>query len=172
MTTLFIVCLGVGAGVVIISLLLGQVGGAFDADFGGPFKPLVIALFLTVFGGMGLIFMPMFAYYWIAIVLAGVAGIFAAGIVFRFVMIPLQRRENTTAHEKQSLIGVCGKVSEAIPAGGHGKITYTFGDKIMSGPAKSKDGGAVERGTEVEIVYIERNTYVVCKQKNINKEVV
>jgi len=166
MATFLFICLGVGVGVVLLSLILGQVGGAFDAEFGGPFKPVLIALFLTAFGGLGLVFLPMFAYYWIALVLAGASGIFVAGIMYRFVMIPLQKRENTSAHEKQSLIGVVGRVAETIPAGGFGKITYTHSDKIMSGPAKSQDGSGIERGVEVEILYIEGNTYIVCEKNN------
>jgi len=161
MATIFFICLGVGVGVVVLSLLLGQVGGVFDADFGGPLKPILIALFLTVFGGLGLIFLNVFVLYWLAAALAAVGGLLLAGFVYRFVLVPLQKRQNTSAHEKQSLIGASGKVAEAIPAGGFGKITYVYGSKIMSGPAKSEDGGAIARGTEVDIVYIERNTYIV-----------
>lgn len=165
MEALFFICLGVGAGFVILSVIFGQVAGALDADISAgasisPFKPVVIALFLTGFGGLGLILLPMF-HLWMVLSLAGLAGLAMAFVVFRFVVVPLHRWQNTSAHEKQSLIGARVKVSERIPQGGYGKVTYTYNDKIMSGPAKSEDGNEIARGAMAEIVYIEKNTYHV-----------
>jgi len=76
-------------------------------------------------------------------------------------MVPLHKWQNTSAHDKQSIIGVTARVAEHIPQGGYGKISYTYDNKILSGPAKSEDGNEIKRNTEVEIVYIERNTYHV-----------
>jgi len=92
------------------------------------------------------------------------AGLFVSYLLFRFVVVPLHKWQNTNTHEKQSIIGVTAKVAEHIPQGGFGKITYTYNDKIMSGPAKSEDGNEIERNTMVEIVYIEKNTYHVRKK--------
>ena len=164
MNVIFFICLGVGAGFVVISALLGQVGGLMDIDVGSaasPFKPILIAFFLTVFGGLGLIFLPMFPMAWMAIGVAASGGLGLSWLIFRFVIIPLNRWQNTSAHERQSIIGVTAKVAELIPQGGYGKITYTYDDKIMSGPAKSEDGNEIQRNTMVEIVYIEKNTYHV-----------
>lgn len=169
MATFFFICLGVGGGFVILSLIFGQIGGALDADIdvGGvsPFKPVLIALFLTVFGGLGLIFLPIFPFWWMVAGFSALGGLILAALVFRFVIVPLHKWQNTSAHEKQSLIGVAAKVAEGIPQGGFGKITYTYNDKIMSGPARSENGNGIERGSNVEIVYIERNTYHVRIKK-------
>jgi len=167
MNILFFICLGVGAGFVIISALLGQIGGALDTDIGGiimPFKPIIIAIFLTVFGGLGLIFLSIFPLAWMVLSLAIGGGLLVSYLLFRFVVVPLHKWQNTNTHEKQSIIGVTAKVSEHIPQGGFGKITYTYNDKIMSGPAKSEDGNEIERNAVVEIVYIEKNTYHVRKK--------
>ena len=167
MNVFFFICLGVGAGFVIISALLGQIGGMLDVDVGGiitPFKPIIIAIFLTVFGGLGLIFLGTFPLAWMALSIAAAGGLLVSYLLFRFVVVPLHKWQNTNTHEKQNIIGVTAKVTEHIPQGGFGKITYTYNEKIMSGPAKSEDGSEIERSTMVEIVYIERNTYHVRKK--------
>ena len=167
MNVFFFICLGVGAGFVIVSALLGQIGGMMDTDVGGiitPFKPIIIAIFLTVFGGLGLIFLTIFPLAWMALSLAIGSGLLVSFFLFRFVVVPLHKWKNTNTHEKQSIIGVTAKVTEYIPQGGYGKITYTYNDKIMSGPAKSEDGNEIERNVMVEIVYIEKSTYHVRKK--------
>ena len=165
MTALFFVCMGVGAGFVLLSVFFGQISGMLDFDFDAgagvsPFKPIVIAIFLTVFGGLGLIFAPIFQ-VWMALSFAALGGLAMAYLLFRYVVVPLHRWQNTSAHEKQSIIGIAAKVTEHIPQGGYGKITYTYNDKILSGPAKNENGGEIARDTRVEIVYIEKNTYYV-----------
>jgi membrane protein implicated in regulation of membrane protease activity len=163
LNVIFFICLGVGAGFVVITALLGQIGGALDIDgaAASPFKPILIAFFLTVFGGLGLIFTPIFPMAWMAISIAAAGGLGLSWLIYRFVVVPLYRWQNTSAHERQSIIGVTAKVTEHIPQGGFGKITYTYEDKIMSGPAKSEDGNEIARNTVVEIMYIEKNTYHV-----------
>jgi len=164
MTTFFFICFGVGAGFILLSFLLGQVGGMLDADYNGatisPFKPIIIAVFLVAFGGLGLILAQMF-HIWMALPVSLFGGFVLGYLIYRFVVVPLHKWQNTSAHDKQSIIGVTAKVSEAIPQGGYGKITYTYNDKIMSGPAKSEDGNQIHRNTVVEIMYIEKNTYHV-----------
>jgi len=154
----------VGAGFVILSVVFGQVFGALDFDFetgtASPFKPIFIALFLTGFGGLSLIFYPAVG-EWFAMVIGGAGGLVLTYLMFKFVLLPLKRWQNTTTHEKQSMIGKTAKVAETILQGGFGKLTYIVNDKIVSGPAKSEDGQRIEKNTEVEIVYIERSTYYV-----------
>ncbi|MCL2415549.1 MAG: hypothetical protein FWD01_01945 [Defluviitaleaceae bacterium] len=159
---IYFVCFGVGAGFVLISTVFGDV--LSDADLGAmPFKPILIALFLTVFGGMGLIFQT-FLYGWIATGAAALSAIALSYIVWREVILRLQRWQNTNVHEKQSLIGFTAKVSEKILQGGYGKITYVVNEKIVSSSAKSENGEPIDRNTIVEIVYIEKNTYYVRKK--------
>ncbi|MCL2854413.1 MAG: hypothetical protein FWE21_02190 [Defluviitaleaceae bacterium] len=164
MATLFFIFFGVGAGFVVLSVVLGQAFGAsgmdFDAGAASPFKPIFIALFFAAFGGLGLIFNPIFG-PWGAAGIGGLGGLGLTFVILKFILLPLQRRQNTNTHEKQSMVGRTAKVSETILQGGFGKITYVVNDKIVSGPAKSENGAGIERNKEVEIVYIERNTYHV-----------
>jgi len=169
MATLFFVCMFVGVGFVVLSLIFGSIGGdGADFDSAGdsgvsPFTPLVGSIFLTAFGGVGLFALPIFD-IWIAFIAAGFGGLGLAFLMFRIAIVPLHRWQNTSAHDRQSLIGHPAKVAENIPQGGYGKITYTFDDKILSGPAKSDNGNEIKRGEAVEIIYIEKNTYHVRKK--------
>jgi membrane protein implicated in regulation of membrane protease activity len=152
----------VGLGYAVIGFLLGEVIGHADVDAThiSPLKPAVIAAFVTVFGGSGLLFMmvvpPLFA-----LPLAALCGAAVAFLIYRFIVVPLSRAQNTTAIEIQSLIGQRAKVTEGIPQGQYGKITYKVNDSIYTAPAKSQDGSEIARNTDVEIVYIENNAYFV-----------
>ena len=164
--TIFVICFGVGAGFVILTAIFGEILGVIDAGLStgaAPFKPILLALFLTVFGGLGLI-LNVFLVDWFAAGIAALAGIFIAYALYRHVIARLLKWQNTSTHEKQSLIGHPAKISEAIPQGGFGKITYSINDKIVSAPAKSETGEEIGRGTAVEIVYIEKSIYHVRKK--------
>jgi membrane protein implicated in regulation of membrane protease activity len=168
MATVFFVALCVGAGFVVLSFIFGQVFGAIDIDFdtaaASPFKPVFIALFLTAFGGLGLIFVPVLG-DWAAATIGALGGLALAYLVFRFILLPLKRWQNTTVHDRQHIIGHQAKVTESIAQGGFGKITYIINEKIVSGPAKSESGALIPKNTQVEIVYIEKNIYFV-REKN------
>ena len=129
-----------------------------------PFKPMVIATFLTVFGGTGLLFdsrmLWMFA-------LAGAAfcGLAVAFALLRFVYVPLYKYQGRGVVEKQRLVGMSATVTEGIPQGGFGKIKYVVEDNAFTAPAKAEDGGIIPRGSAVQIMYIEKNAFFV-KIKN------
>lgn len=136
-------------------------GGDAGSDIGvSPFKPTIIAAFLGVFGGAGMIIYPYFIVY-VVFALAGLVGLAISFLMYRFVYIPLYRAQNTSAVEKQSLVGRLAKVSEYIPQGKYGKITYYVNGNTYTAPAKSESGDEIKRNTEVEIVAIVKSTYYV-----------
>jgi len=162
--------MGVGVGFVVLSLILGQAFAAssmsFDSGGASPFRAIFIAVFLSTFGGLGLIFYPLLG-IWGGLPIGGLGGLGLTFFLLKFVLMPLMRWQNTNTHEKQAVVGKTAKVTESILEGGYGKITYSVNDKIVSGPAKSEDGMAIERNTEVDIMYIEKNTYFVKKKDDI-----
>ena len=162
METVFTVMLGVGVGYAVIGFLLGEVIGHSDVDATSisPLKPAVIASFIVVFGGAGLISLRFFDPL-LAIPFAGLVGVGVAFFVYRCIIVPLSKAQNTTAIDIQSLIGHRAKVTEKIPQGQYGKITYVVNDSTYTAPAKAEDGGEIARSSAVEIMYIERNTYFV-----------
>jgi len=139
-----------------------------DADAGdiypgggvSPFKPVIFAAFLGVFGGIGMILSKNFIFY-ICFILSGTAGLAVSFLLYRFVYIPMYKAQNTSAVEKQSLIGKNAMVSEYIPQGGYGKITYHASGNTYTAPAKSESGDEIKRNADVVIAAIIKNTYYV-----------
>jgi len=134
-----------------------------------PFKPTVIAAFLVVFGGAGMIVLTSLGVY-LSLTVAGAAGLIAGGAVYRLYAF-LYSRQNTSAVAKHSLIGYDAKVSEFIPQGKYGKITYYVNGNTYTAPAKSDNGEEIRRGSNVEIVSIVKSTYYV-KQKLLETDAV
>jgi membrane protein implicated in regulation of membrane protease activity len=162
------VCFGVGVGYTVIAFLLGEALDAFNfgSDFGtgslGFLKPAVIAAFITVFGGTGLLLLRFSDTFWVLSLAATLAAA-VAYVLYRFVIIPLNKAQNTSAVEIQSLIGHKAKVSEKIFQGGFGQISYSVNASIYNSPAKAEDGGEINRGEPVEIIYIQDSVYYVRK---------
>jgi membrane protein implicated in regulation of membrane protease activity len=99
--------------------------------------------------------------------LAVSAGLCAAFLVFRFVLVPLYKRQSTSALPAGSFIGSKANVTVTIPQGKYGQIAYSSPNgNTYSAPAKSEDGCEIARGTAVEIIYIEKNTYFVRSVEN------
>jgi len=171
MNVMFWVFFGVGAGYTVIGFILGEVFNVFDfdTDFGSggtvsPLKPAVLAAFATVFGGAGLLLqftsMPVYG----TLPISALIGTATAYAMYRFVIVPLSKAQNTSSPEIQSLIGCAAKVTEKIFQGGYGQIAYAVNGNTFNSPAKSDDGVELARGTDVEIMYIEDNTYYVRKK--------
>jgi len=163
---MYLVLFGVGIGFVLISLILGGMVEVEGVSFFSFLKPTLIAVFLMVMGGIGLLFDSVFVTALgdgLVLFASFLGGLGAAGLVNRFVLIPLQRAQNTSAFFKQNTLGTSAEVIEPIPQGGYGKIRYNVSGSVVTSPAKSEDGNAISRGTNVEIFYIDKNTYVVRK---------
>lgn len=162
LTAVFTILLGVGAGYTVIAFLLGEFMGHTDVDIANisPLKPTVIAAFITVFGGAGLV-LSQFVNEITALPLAGLIALAVATVIYRFIIVPLTKAQNTTAIEQQNLIGCTAQVTETIPQGKYGKITYKVNERIYTAPAKAEDGNEIARNSRVEIVQIEKNTYYV-----------
>ena len=169
MAIFFWVCFGVGVGYTVISFALGEVFSTFDlnadVDSGALsfLKPAVIAAFATVFGGAGLLLMRFFAILWVLPLAATIAAL-VAYILYRFVIMPLSKAQNTSTIEIQSLIGHSATVTGKILQGSYGQITYTMKGNTFNSPAKAEDGGEIAANTPVEIIYIQDNTYYVRKK--------
>jgi membrane protein implicated in regulation of membrane protease activity len=93
--------------------------------------------------------------------LAGLLGAAVSFLIYRFVVVPLSKAQNTSAVEIQSLVGHKAKVTEKIFQGGFGQITYHVNGNTYNSPARSENGGEIARGAGVEIIYIQDNTYFV-----------
>lgn len=165
---LFWVCFGVGVIYTIISFLLGQLFDFFDFDGDfeigsniSPLKPVCIAAFVTVFGGIGIILMKNKLPFIISFIIALSIAFVVAFIIYKCVIVQLYKAQNTSAIERQKLIGQKAKVTLTIRQGGYGKITYIINGNTYNSPAKSENGNEIKSGTEVQICYIDKNTFFV-----------
>ena len=165
------VLFGVGIGFILLSLFIGEIGdiGEFGEFDGGSvfsfLKPSIIALFMVVTGGVGIIITPLITGGGgIVLFISAISGLALAGLMNRFVLVPLRRAFNTSAFNMQDTIGMVAEVISPIPEGGYGKIRYNISGSYVTSPAKSEDGNAVKCGENVEIIYIEKNTYFVRRQ--------
>jgi membrane protein implicated in regulation of membrane protease activity len=139
------------------------VDGASEGGFGGvsPLKPSVIAAFITVFGAAGLLLtglIPLFA----VLMTAAFIALTVAFVLYRFIIIPLHKAQNTSTVDMQHFVGMKARVTEKIIQGGYGQITYQVNGNTFTSPAKAEDGSVIERHSTVEIIYIQNNTYYVA----------
>ena len=163
---MYVVFFGIGIGFILLSFLLD----AF-VDIDSPlaiFQPKLIAVFLTVTGGIGIILSRRLDVVFAASIILTISvlsGLFIAGIIQRFVIIPMHKAQNTSTFDKQATIGITAKIISPIPQDGYGKIRYSVSGSVVTSPAKSEDGGEIKNGENVDIVYIEGSTYFVRRQE-------
>jgi membrane protein implicated in regulation of membrane protease activity len=85
-----------------------------------------------------------------------VSGIGAAAVVFWFVAKVLIEREAPLDPADYEMVGVLGKLSIPIRAGGTGEVIYSQeGTRRVAG-ARSEDGAAIPKGTEVVVTRYEK----------------
>jgi membrane protein implicated in regulation of membrane protease activity len=116
-----------------------------------------IAAFLAWFGGTGYLLRHYYGvWYVIALAAAVVSGVGAATVVFWFLAKVLRSREESLDPADYDMIGVLGKLSIAIRPGGTGELIYSQeGTRRVSG-ARSEDGAAIPKGTEVMVTRYEK----------------
>ena len=167
---MYIVLFGVGAVFIILSFFIG---GLVDTEFEGPaffafLKPMLVAIFLVVVGGLGMLLAPHFDFGGgLLLFICAISGFAVAGVVNRFILIPLHRAQNTSAFHIQDAIGATAQVISPIPQGGYGKIRYNVSGSTVTSPAKSEDGNQINSGEAVEIIFIEKSTYFVRRVAQI-----
>lgn len=177
MIIVFQVCFFVGIGFTLISFILGHLteligldGLHFDfhpvgIDFILPLSPALYVMFVTVFGGMGLILsnvehpLPI-----LIITLISVAtGVLVSTFVYKFIIKPLRKAQNTSAPDTEDLIGIEATVNETIKAGAFGEITYVINGNSFAAPAKATSQEEIPKGSKVSICWIENYVFYVAK---------
>ncbi|OPJ60487.1 hypothetical protein [Clostridium oryzae] len=133
-----------------------------------PFKPLVIVSFLTVFGGVGMIgthakLNPIITFF-----LAFILAYLIAAILYKFILIPLYRAQNTSSVMQKEIIGMRAVVLSPILEESFGQISYVINGSRQNAPAKSIDGKSVSQGQDVIIREIKDGIFYVEALKNNN----
>jgi hypothetical protein len=120
-------------------------------------SPSSLAIFLTWFGGAGYATYAVLGFGpALGLLIGALAGVVGAAIVTVF-LVKLLLPAQTFLDPDQTLgPGLVGRLSHEIRPGGIGEIVYTIGDTRHSDGARSADGGAIPRGTEVVVTRVER----------------
>ncbi len=135
---------------------LGHAGGAHGT--GGQvsvFNFLTLAIFLAWFGGTGYL-LTRYSTVWflLGLAVAIFSGVGGAAIIFAFLRA-LMASEHPMDPADYEMVGVLGKITSPIRQGGTGEITYTQGGTRHAAGARSEDGSAIAKGSEVVVTRYE-----------------
>ena len=171
MESIYKILFTVGLVYTAITTILGAVfdvfniGGDIDLDGDLPwlsiFKPINIIAFITVLGGVGLIGIKNEINQTINFCIALGSGLIVSFLINRFIVIPLQKAENTSAPTYEDLIGLKATVITTIFENGFGTISYSFKGNKYTSPAKHLDGKAIKKGEKVRIWEIREKVFYV-----------
>jgi hypothetical protein len=122
-----------------------------------PFNFVTLPAFLAWFGGAGYL-LTRYSGLWVGfgLLAAVTSGLVGGGIVFLFLSkVLISEDENMDAADYE-MVGVLGRVSSSIRAGGTGEIVYTqMGTRRVCG-ARGEDGAAIAKGDEVVVTRYEK----------------
>lgn len=169
---LFAIIGGIGFLFLLISLVVGDVfeavgfdldGGTSGTDF-GLLDSRVIAVFLTAFGGFGVIA----AQNGFGAVSASIAGLLG-GVVFAGVVSVFSRfligQQASSSVSDETLLGRTAQVTVAIKPGAVGQITAKIGDERVERIARAKDGNEIAVGTVVKVDAVIGDSIIVVPEE-------
>lgn len=115
-----------------------------------PLNLGTIAAFLAWFGGAGYL-LTAYSSIWVvwAFLLSIASGIAGASVVFWFLAKVLVAHERNLDPADYHMTGVLGHVSSSIREKGTGEIIYSQEGTRRTCGARSEDGRAIEKGTEI-----------------------
>lgn len=116
-----------------------------------------MAAFLAWFGGTGYLLTRYSALrVSVELLLAIGVGLVGGGIVFLFLSRILMRGEEEMDPADYEMVGVLGRITSSIREAGTGELLYSqMGTRRVCG-ARSEDGGAIGKGTEVVVTRYEK----------------
>jgi len=166
---LFAIIGGLGFVFLLISLVVGDVfeavgfdlNGGIDAgvDF-GLLDSRVIAVFITAFGGFGVIGAQM-GFGAVGSSLIGLlGGVVFAAVVSAFGRFLVAQQASSTVTDND-LIGRTAQVTVAIRSGAIGQITAKIGDERVERIARAKDGAEISTGSIVKVESVIGDSVIV-----------
>jgi membrane protein implicated in regulation of membrane protease activity len=188
----YLVCFLVGVTLSVLSFLGGSLhlphvhfhvphggahvaGGVHAAGGTGSEMPFLnfgtITAFLAWFGGTGYL-LTRYSSLVVAgvLTLAIVAGLVGATIVFWFLAKVLLKHDRDLDPADYERVGVLGRISSPIRAGGTGEIIFSQEGTRQTCGARSENGEALLRGTEVIVTRYEHGIAYVRRWEEMAKE--
>jgi len=145
----------------------GHVGG--DHGHGSVFNLGTIATFLTWFGGVGYLLSRAGVLLWVVFLVA-IAGGVVGGSILLWASRKLLGRERPLNAADYEMVGVLGKLTSGIREGGIGEMSFSQEGMRRSAPARSDDGGAIEKGTEVFVTRYEKGVAYVRRWEGLDAD--
>jgi len=190
----YLVCFLIGVTLSVLSFLSGSIhmphvhfhfhvphggahltGGAHAAGGAGAEMPFLnfgtITAFLAWFGGTGYLLTRYSSLVVVGVlVLAIAAGLVGAMIVFWFVAKLLLKHDRELDPADYERVGVLGRISSPIRAGGTGEIIFSQEGTRQTCGARSENEEALVRGTEVIITRYEHGIAYVRRWEEMAEE--
>lgn len=143
-------------------------GRAAEVPF---FNFSTLMVFLAWFGGTGYL-LTRYSNLWTAaaFAIALVSGLAAAGAVFLFLVKVLMAHETELDPADFDMMGMLGKVSVTIRAGGTGEIVFSQAGTRHAAGARSENGGAIAKGEEVVVTRYEKGIAYVRRWEEMTGE--
>lgn len=122
-----------------------------------PFNLITLTAFLAWFGGTGyLLARHSTMWFFTALILSVLSGTGGAAIIYLFLTRVLSAPDEVLNTADFDMTGVLGKLSVRISQGGTGELIYSqAGTRRVCG-ARSENGSAIPKGTEVVVTRYER----------------
>lgn len=134
-----------------------------------PFNFVTLTAFLAWFGGTGFL-ITRFSSIWFALglLISLAAGLFGGGIVFFFMARVLISHEENMDATDYEMPGVLGRVSMTIRENGTGEIIYSQAGTRRTCGARSENGSAMEKGTEIVVARYEKGIAYVNRWDDVS----
>ena len=150
----------------------GMNGTASTAANAGPEVPwwnaFSIMIFLCWFGAAGYLLTKYGSFVaGVVVVLAAICGIAGGAIIFMFLTRVLMPHERELTAFETDVVGVVGRVSSPIRSDGTGEIVYQQLGATRSAIARSEDGDAIEKETEVYVIRYDKGIAYVKRWEDL-----
>jgi len=133
------------------------------------FNFATFSAFLAWFGGTGYL-LERYSAIWVylGLLISAIAGLAGASVVLWFLK-KLNEREKPLDPADYDMVGVFGTITSPIRAGGTGELIYQRDGSRKAAPARSEDGAAIARETEVIVTRYEKGVAYVRSFEEMSK---
>jgi hypothetical protein len=127
-----------------------------------------IMIFLCWFGAAGFLLTKYGSFVaGVVVVLAAICGIAGGAIIFIFLTRVLMPHDRELTADETDVVGVVGRVSSPIRAGGTGAIVYQQMGATRSAIARAEDDGALGKDEEVFVIRYEKGIAYVKRWEDL-----
>ena len=149
-------------------------GGGAHGGHGGqisPLNPFTFTAFLAWFGGTGyLLSRHSTVWSFTALVISLLAGTGGAAVIYLFIARVLSSPDEDLNPADFEMVGVLGRLSVRIREGGTGEMIYSQAGTRRVCAARSEDGSAIVKGTEVVVTRYEHGVAYVRRWSELSGE--